>query len=37
MHFSTIEIGVKLRIGSIEMEILYPLNVIERDVQSANV
>ena len=37
MHFSTIETGVEFRIGSIEMEILWPLAKIGRDLRSANI
>ena len=37
MHFSTIETGVKFRIGSIEMEILWSLVKIERYLRSANI
>ena len=35
MHFSSIETGVKFRIGHIEMEILWPLAVIEGILRSA--
>ena len=35
MHFSSIETGVKFRIGHIKMEIVWPLAFIERDLRSA--
>ena len=37
MHFSTIETGVKFRIGPIEMEILWPLVKIRRDLRSGKI
>ena len=37
MHFSTIETSAKFKIGPIEMEILWLLLEIERDLRSAKV